>query len=126
MSVNNVTDANALFLKTWNDVARQPKKPAKSEQQKAMEMFGKAVQNCEKASERMMDKHLESVAKSAKELAVYHKRKAVFDRMKTSADEQKMLNEKILLSHINQRNMLQEMRVDDINRQELLKASGQG
>jgi 2-hydroxy-3-keto-5-methylthiopentenyl-1-phosphate phosphatase len=119
MSVRNITEANALFMPAWKNVTRKLKETEESERQKAMEMFGKAMRTCDEASERMMDKHLETVAKSAKELAEYHKRKAVFDRMKESADEQRMINERIVLNRINQRNLLEEIRTDDINKKEL-------
>jgi hypothetical protein len=122
MSVNNVTDANALFLPAWNNVVRAVKKTEESEQQKAMEMFGKALNECEKASEQVMDKHHETVAKSAKKLAEYHKRKAIFDRIRANADEQKMVNEQIVMRRMNQHNLLEGIRTDDINRRELLKA----
>ncbi|MDR1516196.1 MAG: hypothetical protein LBS45_10930 [Synergistaceae bacterium] len=125
MSVNNVTDANALFPQEFKNAAvkanlRRTGKPTESERKRAMEMFGKALRDCDKATERMMDKHIESVAKSAKELAEYRKRKAQADRIKASANEQRLLNEKILISRINQRNLLEEMKTDDINRRELL------
>ncbi|MDR3320839.1 MAG: hypothetical protein LBS93_00190 [Synergistaceae bacterium] len=122
MSVNNVTDAKALFSQAWNNVSRAAKKTEESERQKAMEMFGKALQDCEKASEDMMDKHHEIVVKSAKKLAEYHKRKAVFDRIRANADEQKMINERIVVNRLNQHNMLEEIRSDDVSRRELLKA----
>jgi hypothetical protein len=125
MSVNNVTDANALFLQELKNAAKNRRTvsaPTESERKKAMEMFGKALRDCDKAMERVMDKHIESVAKSAEEHAEYRKRKAQADRKKASADEQRLLNEKILISRINQRNLLEEIKADDINRRELLAA----
>jgi hypothetical protein len=123
MSVNNVTDVSALFLQELKNTAKNRRKvsdPTESERKKAMEMFGKALRDCDKAMERVMDKHIESVAKSAKEQAQYRKRKAQADRAKASAEDQRLFNEKILLSRINQRNLLEEIRADDINRREQL------
>jgi hypothetical protein len=125
MSVINVTDANSLFMQERDKSARQAKKTVKSDQREAMELFGKVLQDCEKASERMMDKHHETVAKSARELAEYHKRKAVFDRMKASADEQRMINEQIVLNRINQHALLKDMRADDIAERENIKKTTQ-
>jgi hypothetical protein len=124
MGVNNVTDVNALFPQKFKNITaktRNTGNPAESERKRAMEMFGKALRDCDKATERMMDKHIESVAKSAKELAEYRKRKALSDRIKASADEQRLLNEKILISRINQRSLLEEIKTDDLNRRELLE-----
>ena len=123
MSVNNVMDANARFLQELKNTAKNRRKvtsPAESERKKAMEMFGKALYDCNKAMERVIDKHIESVAESAKELAQYRKRKALADRAKASAKEQRLLNEKILISRINQRNLLEEIKADDMDKRELL------
>ncbi|MDR1943920.1 MAG: hypothetical protein LBQ19_03775 [Synergistaceae bacterium] len=121
MSVLNVGNANSLFQQARDNEARKPRKPSKSEQEKAMELFGKALRDCDKASEQMMDDHIENVAKSAKERAEYHKRKAVLDKIRISADERKMINEQIILNRINQRSLLEEARADDENKRELLK-----
>jgi hypothetical protein len=124
MSVNNVTDANAFLLQARENAARTAravKSQSESEREKAMEMFGKALHDCDKAMERVMDKHIESVAKSAKELAERRKRRALAERIQDSADEQRLMNEKIILNRINQRNLLAEIKADDINRRELLE-----
>jgi hypothetical protein len=116
MSVNNVMDANAFLMQNWDRPPRPPASQSKSERKKAMEMFGKVLRDCDKAMERVMDDHIENVAKSAKELAEYRKKRAVVERKKDAADRQRMINEEILVSRINQRNMLAELRADDIDR----------
>jgi histone H3/H4 len=124
MSVNNVTDAAAFLSHARENVARAARavnNQTEAGQKKAMEMFGKALRDCDKAMERVMDKHIESVAKSAKELAERRKRKAIAERVKDSADAQQLMNEKIIINRINQRNLLAEIKADDINRRELLE-----
>jgi hypothetical protein len=121
MSVNKVMDANAFLMKNWNRPPRSPASQSKSERKKAMEMFGEVLRDCDKAMERVMDDHIENVAKSAKELAEYRKKRAVAERQRDAADKQRMINEEILVSRINQRNMLAELRTDDINRRDLLE-----
>ncbi|MDR0615266.1 MAG: hypothetical protein LBG29_00505 [Synergistaceae bacterium] len=122
MSVNNVTDAGAFLSQVREYAAKAAKTlndQKEAERKKAMEAFGQALYACDKAIERVMDKHIESVAKSAKELAEYRKRKAIAERIRDSADERYLMNERIILDRINQRNELAAMKADDIKRREL-------
>jgi hypothetical protein len=123
MSVNNVMDAGTLLSQAREYAAKAAKAmndQKEAERKKAMEAFGQALRDCDKAIERVMDKHIESVAKSAKELAEYRKRKAIAERIRDSADERRLMNERIIIDRINQRNELAAMKADDIKRRELL------
>jgi histone H3/H4 len=121
MASENLNAVNALFMPAWNDVTRKAKKPTESDQQKAREAFYKAVRSCDKATETMVDKHLENVAESAKKLAEYRKRKAVEDRVIKEADMRRNLRENMLLARINHHNLMEETRIRELNRQELLE-----
>jgi hypothetical protein len=121
MSVQSINQANSLFIDAWNDVSRKVKHVTESDQQKAREAFYNAVRDCDRATENMVDKHLESVAESAKKLAEYRKKKAVADRAMKAADQQRVLNENILLERINYQNMLEETRIRELNRKEIMK-----
>jgi hypothetical protein len=126
MGVKSINDMNALFLPAWNDAKRNAKKQAEpSEQQKAMEAFAKALKDCDKATERMMDKHHQTVAESAKKIAAYRKKKAVDDRRVQEAENQRLLQENLMIQRINHRNMLEEIRIEDINRREFMKGQFQ-
>lgn len=122
MSIGNLRDANALFLPMWNKVVREVKKPPPTEQEQVMHAFRKALRSCDKATENMMDKHHETVAKSAKKIAEYRKKKAQQDRIHEAALERELINESIMIQRINHRNMLEEIRVDELNRDEMQKA----
>ncbi|MDR3281241.1 MAG: hypothetical protein LBT23_12100 [Synergistaceae bacterium] len=121
MSVQNANQANSLFIDAWNDVSRKVKRVTDSDQNRAREAFYKAVRACDKATESMVDRHLESVAESAKRQAEYRKKKAVADRAAKTADERRVLNADILLERINYQNMLEESRIRELNRKELMK-----
>ncbi|MDR1915544.1 MAG: hypothetical protein LBQ58_03095 [Synergistaceae bacterium] len=122
MGIQNISDVNAMFLSAARDAARKIKHIEQSDQERAMEAFYKAVRSCDKASERMMDKHLESVAESAKKLAEYRKRKAQLDKVLESAERQRFFNESVMIERINHRNMLNEARMEDLKRREVLFA----
>jgi hypothetical protein len=121
MGIQNLNASNALFMSVLNDVNRKAKIATESDQQKAREAFYKSERSCYNAAENMMDKHLERVAKSAKEQAEYRKKKSVADRARQEADRQRNFNEDILIERINHQNMLEETRVRELNRNELLK-----
>ncbi|MDR1886224.1 MAG: hypothetical protein LBQ56_08095 [Synergistaceae bacterium] len=122
MGVKNINDMNALFLPAWNDAKRNVRKQADStDQQRAMEAFAKALRNCDKATERMMDKHHQTVAESAKKIAAYRKKKAVEDRRVQEAENQRLLQENLMIQRINHRNMLEEIRIEELNRRDLVK-----
>ncbi|MDR1133736.1 MAG: hypothetical protein LBL05_06200 [Synergistaceae bacterium] len=124
MSVSNITgnaQMDSLFAAARNRVERGLKETNESEQQRAREAFYKAVKSCDKAAERMMDKHHESVKKSAEKLAEYLRKKAVADRAQKRADDMRTMNEDILVERINHRNMLEELRIRELNRKEILE-----
>ena len=121
MGVQNIDQANSVFMSLLNDTSRKAKQGTESDQQRAREAFYKAVRSCDKAAERMVDKHLENVKKSAEKQADYRKRKAVTDRARKRADDIRTLNENILIERINHRNMLEEVRIRELNRKELLE-----
>jgi len=121
MSVSNIEHAKSVFQALMNNASRKPKPGSDSDQQRAREAFYKAVRSCDKAMENLVDKHHESVRKSAVRLAEYRKRKAVEDRARQRADEIRALNEDILIERINHRNMLEEIRIREFNRKEMLK-----
>ena len=120
MSVPNVDHAKFVIQALMGNASRKLKSGGSSEQS-AREAFQKAVRSCDKAMENVMDKHHESVRESAVRLAEYRKKKAVEDRVRQRADEMRRINENILIERINHRNMLEEIRIRDFNRKELLK-----
>ncbi len=122
MDVRNVGEVRALFNKVYERAARNLKKIDEESQKKAMEAFGKALRACDRASERMIDKHHESVAKSAKMRAEYHKRKYQLDKIRAAAEKQELINESVMIQRLNHRNMLEEIRVDQLNREEMQRA----
>ena len=121
MSVSGIEHAQSVFQAILSDVSRRANQAAESDQQRAREAFHNAVRACDKAAERMMDKHLENVKKSAERLAEYRKRRAFTDRARKKADDMRTMSENILIERINHRNMLEEIRVRELNRDELLK-----
>jgi hypothetical protein len=121
MGVQNIEQSKSVFQALLNDTPRQVKHVSDGDQQRAREAFYKAVTACDKATERMVDKHLENVKKSAERLAEYRRRKAVTDSARRRADDMRTINENILIERINHRNMLEEIRVREFNRSELLR-----
>jgi hypothetical protein len=114
MGIQNIGAANSLFLAARNQQVRRVKNTSDEDLQKAREFFYKAVKSCDKATERMMDKHIESVAESAKKQAEYRKKKAVVEKAREKADDTRELNESILIERINHRNMLEEIRLKNL------------
>ncbi|GHV29779.1 hypothetical protein FACS1894167_09580 [Synergistales bacterium] len=119
--INGINNSNSMFMDMWEKATRNIKKTEKSDQEKGMELFGKALDDVNKASDRMMDDHLESVAKSAKEQAEYRKKKAVQEKAEQSAEDMKLFAEQALLNRINQRAMMSELRGDEEERRNLLR-----
>ena len=99
----------------------QKSRSSKDSDQQAREAFYKAVRSCDKAMENVVDKHLENVKKSAERLAEYRKKKAVEDKARQRADTMRRVSENILIERINHKNMLEEIRIRELNRRELLK-----
>jgi hypothetical protein len=118
MDIQNIHGANVLFTAARNHASRAVRRVSDDELRQAREAFYRAVRSCDKASERMMDKHLESVAESAKKMAEYRRKKDIEDRSRKAADNTRMLNENILTEQINHRNRIEEMRVREFNRRE--------
>ena len=118
MSVSSIDHANSAFQALMQSAS---KKSVANSEQSAREAFYKALRSCDKAMENMVDKHHESVRESAIRLAEYRKRKAAEDRVRQRADEMRRVNEDILIERINHRNMLEEIRIREFNRKELLK-----
>jgi hypothetical protein len=121
MSVQNINHEQSVFQALLGDASRQARHFSEPDQQKAREAFHKALRACDKATERMVDRHLESVKKSAEKQAEYRKRKAFTDRARKRADDMRTMSENILIERINHRNMLEEIRVRELNRDEILK-----
>ena len=124
MSVPNIDHNKSVFQALLGN-AQKSKPVTGSDQKRAREAFYKAVRSCDKALENMVDKHLESVRKSAARLAEYRKKKAIEDQARQRADMMRTINENILLERINHRNMLEEIRIRELNRSELLKDVGE-
>jgi hydroxypyruvate isomerase len=124
MNIQDIHGAGVLFGAARNNPSRAVRRVSEEDSRKAREAFYKAVRSCDKASEKMMDKHLESVAESAKKRAEYLKKKSIADRARKTADNMRELNENILIERINHQNIIEEMRVREFNRQELLKPRG--
>ncbi|MDR3165095.1 MAG: hypothetical protein LBU13_05920 [Synergistaceae bacterium] len=124
MGISNITgntQMDALFSMARDYVECSLKRADEAGQSRAREAFYKAVKSCDEAAERMMDKHLESVKKSAEKLAEYRKKKAITDRARKHAEDMRIMNENILVERINHRNMLEELRIRGLNEEELSK-----
>lgn len=120
--IGDTSKTNKMFLSAWENAARRaPAKTTESEREKAMALFRKAMSDCDKATERMMDKHHESVAKSAQKRAAYLKEKARRDAIADAALEQRLINEAVLIRRINHSNRIEEDRVNELNRKALLE-----
>jgi hypothetical protein len=122
MGVSNI-DGNAqmdtMFAMARDHVERRVKGDSESERERALEAFRKATRSCDRAVERMMDKHHESVKKSAEKLVEYLKKKAEADRAWERAEDMRTMNEDILIERINHRNMLEELRIKAQNREKI-------
>jgi hypothetical protein len=121
MSVSNINgniQMDAIFAVARDRVEHGPKGAGESERERAIEAFRKAERSCGKTIERMVDKHLESVKKSAEKLAEYRKKKALADSARERAEDRRDMDEEILIKRINYRNMLEELRVKALNREE--------
>ena len=121
MSVPNIEQTKSVFETLMVNNLQKLKPARDSDQQRAREVFYKAVRSCDKAMERVVDEHLESVRKSAVRLAEYRKKKAVEDRARQRADTMRKISENILIERINHHNMMEEIRIRALNRNELLK-----
>jgi len=91
-----------------------------SRQERAMVFYQKAVWNCDRQIEKMVDKHLETVAESAKKLAEYRKIKARQEQITKSMRERQELNERALIERINYRNLMQSRRLEAQEERRLL------
>ena len=121
MDVSNITcnvQMGAMFAMARDHVKRGVKETDESERERALEAFRKAVRYCDRTVERMMDKHHESVKKSAEKLAEYRKKKDIADRAQKRADDTRTMREEILIERINYRNMLEELRIKALNRED--------
>jgi hypothetical protein len=110
LGVSNITgntQMEAMFTMARDHAERGVKADGESERERALEAFHKAERSCDKTVGRMMDKHHESVKKSAEKLAEYLKKKALVDRARERADDMRTMNEDILVKRINHRNMLE-------------------
>lgn len=120
--------AAATFLSDWNDAMATAKKDVQSRSRslhdKAMETFADAMRDCDKAIEGIMEKHQENVAKSAEKLKEHRKKVAAEERREKAAEEQRLFYEEALISAINQRNVLMEDLVNDIERREKFATLG--
>ena len=121
MSVPNIEHAKSVVEALMGNTHQRSKSARDSGDQRAREAFYKAVRSCDKAMENVVDKHLESVKKSAERLAEYRKKKAVEDQARQRADTMRKINENILIERINHHNLMEEIRVRELNRRELLK-----
>ncbi|MDR1580664.1 MAG: hypothetical protein LBS35_09930 [Synergistaceae bacterium] len=122
MSVSNITgnvQMDAMFAMARDHAKRGVKEADGSERERALEAFHKAVGACDRTVERMMDKHHESVKKSAEKLAEYLKKKALDDRARERAEDMRDMNEDIQVKRINHRNMLEELRVKALDREKI-------
>ena len=122
MNISGIKSADLLFAPAWENAARRTERTDKSQQEEAEEAFGKAVRACDRESERMVDRHHESVAKSAKERAIYQRKKAITDRVRTDAQKRDILNETVMIQRLNHRNMLKESLMKDIKQEEINRA----
>jgi hypothetical protein len=110
-----------MFAAARNHAGRGVKAAEESERERALEAFRKAARSCDKTVEHMMDKHHESVKKSAEKLAEYLKKKAAADRARERAEDTRTMNEDILIERINHRNMLEELRVKALENEKIRK-----
>lgn len=128
MGMDNIGAANAKLLSDWNEaraeVQKQARQKPKSDREKAMEAFADALRDCDKAIENVVDKHHESVAKSAKMRDEYRKEVALQERIQKSADDQHRFHEEALINQLNLRNMLKERQVEETERREQFAALG--
>lgn len=117
--------AAATFLSDWNDAKASAKQVSaqrsKTDRDKAMETFAEAMRDCDKAIENVVDKHQETVAKSAEKLKEYHKKLKLEEERAKHAEEQRLFYEEALISSINQRNFLMEQANDDIERRDAFR-----
>lgn len=128
MGIGNIGKANATLLSDWNEarekVQREQQQKEKSSQQKAMEAFAQALNDCDKAMETVVDKHHESVAKSAAKQAEYRKKVAKQEQIQKRADDQRQFFEESTMRQINMRNMIKQLRIDEENRRAAFSAMG--
>lgn len=121
MSTDNV-GAAATFLSDWNDANGSMKQRVQNRnrtmREQAMESFADAMRDCDKAVEGIVDKHHESVAKSAEKLKEYHARVAREESRRRAAEEQRLFYEEALISALNARNIRQEDALRDQERRE--------
>jgi hypothetical protein len=122
MNMDGIRVTNAAFLSDWNEAQAQMKRQAqrkpKDDRERAMEAFADVMRDCDKAIENIVDKHHESVAKSAKERDEYRKKTALQEQIQKRADEQRRFHEERLINQINLRNMMKEQMLEDQERRE--------
>ena len=114
MGILRMESANALFLPAWNAAQERAKRnmPPDDDRRRAMAAFGKAMRDCDKAMEDVMDRHHESVAESAKKREAYRKKRAQQERVQRAADELRTLNREAVLQAQARRDWMQEMRME--------------
>ncbi len=128
MGMGNIGAANAMLLSDWNEarakVQKQMRQKSTTDREQAMVVFADAMMDCDKAIENIMDKHHESVAKSAKKRDAYRKKVALQEQIQKRAEEQRRFHEEALINQLNLRNMLKELRIEDMERREQFAATG--
>lgn len=127
MNVTTATGAGSSLLSMWSHMQRTRKSPqqtSQSQKEQAMKVYWDGVRSCDKAMEDVVDKHHESVRKSAKLRDEYRKKQKQLERAQDQADKIRDMNELRLLSQIKQRAIFEQMRVNEEDQRELLKRAG--
>ena len=128
MSVNATTGANASILSMWKHMQQTRKSDTQqtslSQKEKGMKVYWDAVRSCDKAMANVVDKHHESVRKSAKQRDEYRKKQRQLERAQEQADKIRDMNELRLLEQIKQRAIFEQMRINGEDQRALLQESG--
>lgn len=118
MGILRTEASNALFLPAWNEAQKRAKpQDGDSDRQKAMEAFAKAMRDCDKAMENVMDKHHESVAKSAQKRDEYRKKRAQQERLQKTAEARRDFNRQAVAQAQERRELTNELRIEAAERQ---------
>lgn len=104
---------NNMLLHDWSE---QTANRGQTPRNKGMALYYKAVRDCDKAMETVMDKHHESVAKSAEKMKEYRSKKAREDAVRKAADDRRRMNEEAAVRAVDYREFMQELRLSDENR----------
>ena len=122
MGMSAGSAVNNMLLHDWNNIVKEVREAAQPSKMSGMGAYYNVMHNCDKAMQDVMDKHHETVAKSAKKMKEYRRKKAREDAVREAARERRQVYEEAAVRTLNKREFMKELRLEDEQRREMFEA----